>query len=529
MDPLILTVLDTTGIQNYVFGSNSLKHIIGASHLVHVVTHEWTFDALEKCGKVNLVNHKEDWRVIKDLQIEKDSSLDIELLYAGGGNVIFLSRSRDMAKKFSQMITRRILIEAPGLGVAIVHQSFDWEKNQLSEAINALSIALQEKKARFGKPAPNLGLSVTAECQYTGQPAVMIDKQDNDRRVSEEVLKKKEAADKADNRLEKVIGNSKVVFQNNFNEIGDKGTSSYLAVVHIDGNGMGKRIQALDRNLSNRDYIRTLREFSESIEVSATLALKKLVESLEHSIDEDGKISGKVKVKSEKGKYKLPFRPLVYGGDDLTFVCDGRLALTLSANYLKFLLSQKLSDGQSFSTRAGIAVVKSHYPFARAYHLAEDLAESAKEYINYLKEKEHADNPAVMDWHFASSGPVLEIPDIRKREYTVPDGTLAMRPVQVGNTHTWRTFENFSNVVTEFQSEKWAERKNKLMELREVLRDGRIAVENFLKLFNLGDLPKISGTDGSEKSGWFGNNCTCFDAIEALDFFVPLKGDLNND
>jgi hypothetical protein len=32
---------------------------------------------------------------------------------------------------------------------------------------------------------------------------------------------------------------------------------------------------------------------------------------------------------SNEGKICLPFRPLVYGGDDVTFVCDGRLGLVL--------------------------------------------------------------------------------------------------------------------------------------------------------------------------------------------------------
>ena len=49
---------------------------------------------------------------------------------------------------------------------------------------------------------------------------------------------------------------------------------------------------------------------------------------------------------------------------------------------------------------AGIAVVKTHYPFARAYELSQSLTESAKSYA-----REEADgNLSALDWHFAAGG-----------------------------------------------------------------------------------------------------------------------------
>ena len=41
-----LVAVDVSGIQDYVFGSNKLQHIIGASELVHRATHDWVRDAL---------------------------------------------------------------------------------------------------------------------------------------------------------------------------------------------------------------------------------------------------------------------------------------------------------------------------------------------------------------------------------------------------------------------------------------------------------------------------------------------------
>jgi hypothetical protein len=41
-----LTILDTTGIQNYIFGSNRLKENVGASEMVKRATEDWVYEAL---------------------------------------------------------------------------------------------------------------------------------------------------------------------------------------------------------------------------------------------------------------------------------------------------------------------------------------------------------------------------------------------------------------------------------------------------------------------------------------------------
>ena len=93
------------------------------------------------------------------------------------------------------------------------------------------------------------------------------------------------------------------------------------------------------------------------------------------------KIGGKVPVPLDGGEERLPFRPIVFGGDDVTFVCEGRLGLPLAAHYLTRLASEILPDGDPLYARAGIAIVKTHYPFARAYELAGRLGDSAKAFI----------------------------------------------------------------------------------------------------------------------------------------------------
>jgi hypothetical protein len=197
------------------------------------------------------------------------------------------------------------------------------------------------------------------------------------------------------------------------------------------------------------------------------------------------------------------------------------------------LTSKNLADGKPLFARAGIAVVKSHYPFARAYALAEELAASAKKFI---REKQIDNNISAIDWHFAVSGLVLGLDEIRKRDYHGRKGDLTMRPLIMGSDigPEWRTWDTFINIIDEFQGTlingqkagtteiQWS--RNKLKTLRTVLREDPQSVEQFLRGNKPDKLPVITGNPDSAKRGWIGDRCTCFDAIEALDYYVKLDG-----
>ena len=54
MTEYTVTMIDTAGIQNYIFGSNNLQHNVGASWLVHCATNNWVFEELVELGKTNV-------------------------------------------------------------------------------------------------------------------------------------------------------------------------------------------------------------------------------------------------------------------------------------------------------------------------------------------------------------------------------------------------------------------------------------------------------------------------------------------
>jgi len=536
MGRLVLTVVDTAAIQDYVFSSNNLKQNVGASELVHRATHDWVYEGLTEIGTTNIVLEKKenivDIEFKDDLQIERDGLVS-ELVYAGGGNAVILFCSLEKAKEFTGRLTRRALLEAPELQVVVKHGEFDWQNDSLSKKVREVIGELNAKKADRPVSAPLLGLGVTADCQFTGLPAVDIDDKEK-RRISAAVRAKLKAFDGAHGRLLNLLpldnGKERYRIPKEFDDFGlARGRSSYIAVAHTDGNGMGRRVNTIAEQYpepeDNRPYILAMRRFSNSVNEAGEKALKATVDCLKRSIVESNgakKVAGIVELKEDY----LPFRPIVFGGDDTTFVCEGRLGLTLAQKYLSFLSGQPLSDnGRPLSARAGVAVVKAHYPFARAYCLAEELAQSAKKYIKEMERESDESGVSAMDWHFAVGGLLRPLDLIRRQDYTVDSRTINMRPVRLGCVKgtDWRAWDFFAFMVSEFKKDQWSSRKNKLKDLQDALRRGKEAVEQLRLIYQLPLLPAVPGNDASAKNGYVDRRCICYDALEALEFFVPLE------
>jgi hypothetical protein len=288
---------------------------------------------------------------------------------------------------------------------------------------------------------------------------------------------------------------------------------------------MGRYFQHLGQGASDsRDYIRRMRQASIAVEKAATSALQQLIIELAGAVEYDTEKKAETIRKvftlhqDKEQRTYLPFRPLVFGGDDVTFVCDGRVGLTLAARYLELFEAESQARGMELYACAGIAVVKVHYPFARAYGLAEALTKSAKQYVR----AEGDGNLSALDWHFAAGGLLGELKDIRNREYTVPAGDLTLRPLPLHGAGV-RGWPAFTNVIETFKGKAWKEHRNKVIALREVLRDGPNATRIFLEGLDE-DLPTLDRANQAwQETGWVGGKCGYFDAIEALEFYVPLK------
>ena len=546
MSKYIASGIDTSGIQKYIFGSNRLKENVAGSYLVKLATDDWVKECLSNLGNVYIPKCNSSQA---EPRINEKPEIIAELIYSGGGNTFLLFRDTEdnYARKFTEAWSKRILLEAPGLNVEIAHQPFDWNQRLLQDVIeNDLIKGKLDIQKRKSKPsAPLLGLGVTVSCISTGLVAVETREIDGvPRPISREVAKKLDKVNEANGELRKILFDDRKPRKRSEQydiplDVDDLGRSenesSYIAVVHIDGNRMGKRFEDYGKAQSNsndsisdknRDFIMTMRKLSWGVSEASRKALEAVGSAVIKLVDEE-----KFEIKDNY----LPFRPIVYGGDDVTFVCDGRLGLSLAVKFLEKFeeFTQELPDGKGKATACeGIAIVKTHYPFSQAYALSESLCSQAKQWMK--QETKDYEKPlfSALDWHIAASGLLGSIGEIREREYRVqiPDldrpASLTMRPMRSHPcSNQWRTWAGFSQVVNDFKTHTdWKDRRNKVMALREVLRQGKKATEQFIQAYSLESLPAFPEANTNlAKEGWYKDICGYFDAIEAMDFYTSLE------
>ncbi len=530
MTQYTFTVLDTTGIQNYIFGSNRLRENIGASQLVKEATGEWVKQILQDLG-VPLERQSEP--------IES-SKLPAELIYASGGNAQIIFKDKNTAIEFTRRISRKVLKKACGIQLLAVHKQFEWGKSLCEVVDEVMKKDLECYKQNRVPSSPLLGLSVTVNCNSTQLPATGMSTKDSKTDddpypISKEIFLKRQASERAHQGLFDAEMPEHLVFPRQIDHIGrTKHESSYIAIIHADGNNMGKRFQEHGKDAKDdREYINRMRDFSRKLDVAGEVAIKSILKKLVSAIDPNtGKLKGKFnefelsRTNEHSSTYYLPFRPLVYGGDDITFICDGRLGIELATIYLQEFENQSahMPDGKKLTASAGVCLVKTHYPFARAYSLSERLCKNGKKLLTDGYEG------SMIDWHIANTGLFGDLKSIRKREYHVSSGNLTARPLMLHNPDEWRTWEAFRAVLRAFNSEVWQEKHNKIMALREVLRKGPVATQQFLHNYQQGQLPRFQSTTGQEDAlsseGWVNKICGYFDAIEAMDFYMGLEEDL---
>ena len=182
---------------------------------------------------------------------------------------------------------------------------------------------------------------------------------------------------------------------------GGVGVPSKVAVIHIDGNGVGGVMRRLDEVLSEKgggalkgelevaegdsDALRVLvLKISERLDAAVKLAFRSAWERV-------AKLARKDAEDSNRCYTAIPVVPVILGGDDVTVITSGDYALPFAAAYLRYyeeatgndpilcyLTPPEGQDTGPMTAAAGVAIVKRNFPFHIAYELAEKLVERAK-------------------------------------------------------------------------------------------------------------------------------------------------------
>ena len=485
-----LVVMEVSQKQNYIFKTNRLAEQIGASIAIREVT--------------------------ETLPMRYASS--VEYVFAGGGKSVFEFDLSDRAKLFIKNVSTDVLRQYPGLELFMAMNGYDENTESVIDAINILYGKLEEKKSSR-KPAFRFyGSGLTEQCRRTQLPAVVYDEKEG-YLSAESLLKLTKARSSQDKAFEELLPDKeKYRFAREFFELGGTaGVKDYIAVVILDGNKMGKKIEKFRdtfqsengavNTLFNLKYKKELRTLSEEIDSCDRSAVRDMIADLARNYEELIRKGVLSETGREGKKTVLPIRPLILAGDDICFVTDVRIGIALTERLMQYVEKNTIM-GLPMRLCAGIAMVKTSYPFFRAHELAEGLCHNSKGILP----ADDSNDESVLDFHMVQGEIEGSITEIRRGKYK--KNTLTSKPFYLHDNGRKNSLPWFRERLAQFESGKFTSDAKELEVGRGVLKEYRDALsagEEAAKKYRIYKrLEDILG------QAYENGRCRDFDVIEML-------------
>lgn len=380
------------GIQSFIFQTNKLKEIVGASQLVDRI---FTTEFKQFCK-----NHHHT--------LDENN-----IIISAAGNIKYIldeNALKDIVKSFPKFIANY----APGLTIS---QAAVKLTDNLKTDIDSLERILKIQRNKSSAPI-DIGLMGLERARRTGGVATTLANFEDRATLA-----------KIKDRSQDTIGLFKKFIQDeatakdipfDLSDINKDKENSWIAVVHADGNGLGKLLSNLGKKVEgdNKQAKDAFSRFSKELEKATTLAAQKAFDEV---------LDKKMQELLKKEKVRFPFRPVVLGGDDLTVIIRADLAFDFTEAYLryfeittkehfKFMENEFGVKGfnNGLTACAGIAYVKEKYPFHYAVHLAEDLTSSTKKVAKEI----NADlAPSSLNFYKVQASYLESLSDIKKRTH----------------------------------------------------------------------------------------------------------------
>lgn len=522
-----LVVMEVSQKQAYIFESNHLRdNRYNSTEIAYITSNDYFEKALGP---------------------EVYSSNNI--VYAGGGHTVLDFESKEKALEFSKKISRQIMVECPRMELFIAMSEYD-DNNTPGGNLKELMKKLEEKKSRrrayfhqenFGIEEMNadtykMDVDVTSVPKVTsviGSEAGGTDLEKLDREIDINTILPKSYD-----------------FNQTFETLGgSEGESNFVAIVHIDGNGMGKRVQEFyEKNNGNdwESFKKSIREFSEAIDKDFKSAFRDMNDKVDELLSEEKLDELKLKDNA------FPVIRIISSGDDICFATDGRIGIECAATFISALKNKiNVKDGKGYSACAGVAIVHKKYPFYRAYELAEALCSNAKKFGASLSKEDNGASVSSIDWHIEFGELADDLEQVREQFITKDNKHLELRPYIVDASNEVLDKEKIRNYATfkklfKKLSKKYNESGDNysrihLKQLRTVLKSGEAAAWHYLEFHKLDKLAMesyqgiytqidydemfkgeelekklfIKTLDEKERS-------CLFDAIELLDDYIPF-------
>ncbi len=410
----ILAKYDVSGIQSYIFATNRLRENAGASYQVTRILEEFLPEAMKGVlsdnGEVKTVITK--WDRQDSLSLPEDEGIQAEIVYIGGGNAVVLYRTKEQYIKVGQNLGRKVAENCQGLYLAAA--CIDTKLIDFRSDMKRLDDRLAEYKQKMVRQ-PVMALFPVVERDHLSHHPIThsiryekVDKVSIDY-LTEIQYQKRYAYEQIQTwRYEQIHGSQKARSENvgdqkERGQVGDSssygfkwlypeigegaeyaypeeaemlcrktGEDSYVAVVHIDGNGMGAQVkEIMDTHMEYKKGVPLLRKKSKEIAMLFGKTYEEVLRKLWVHQNELVK-------ESEDGEKILPLRPILLDGDDFTFICTADLAIPIAAGFMGQLSLLQKEKSKKITACAGIAFVHSHFPFYEAYKIAEESCSRAK-------------------------------------------------------------------------------------------------------------------------------------------------------
>lgn len=510
---IVLVILEVSSKQQYIFGSKKLSENALRSDRINYVTSDSFFK-----------------EAASEFYSEKDN-----MVYAGGGHTILQFKDREQAKKFINAVTNRALHSFSSIELFATIEDYNNDETP-GQNLKRLASSLEAKKALRKNSFRQLSFGIEHLADDNNQP--------------ENIYENKYKVNIQPNKnIEPPAG---WVYPSEFSKLKiTKGSTSereknnFIAVIHIDGNSMGKRVDSIYESCNDPskwdECCKKLKQFSAGIQNDFESAFNETVEEVINQMD--------MQVFGPEYEGCLPIRPVILAGDDVCFVSAGSIGLECARVFLeKLSVKRNAADGGIYSACAGVAIVHEKYPFHRAYELSESLCSNAKKTgVSY----DESGSISMIDWHI-EFGQLKDGLDRIREDYNTEDGEgrLELRPYVVKGVsdkiYTVRRYEFFKAMLEAIAGESGKTARGKIKDMRTAFKQGIIEsqfimnnkqinylsdhiieskyLKNYVKvMFESQDVEherKAFGDCGEDKK-----RCLYFDAIEMIDNFISFRSE----
>lgn len=465
-DKSFVIVLDTPSIKRYVFGTDPLNEVRGAS--------AWL-------DQLNRVEMKQ--RLCEHLGTEH-----VEPIYANGGSAQFLvDKCDETTVKMACASMVRYIREQTGGEVRVVYGIAPLKnKESYQEAVQMAHFQLRCQREFATCHWSTSLMPAIMECESASHlPAAHNVNWGTDgiemlSEASNQKAKRGRASSRHGLWAEwiKHLANAKPWPEakqwdrlrcESMTDIGEQSSwRNYIGVVYADGNAMGKTVQALDRP-------ETFRQFSKIVDKSIREAcFAALDQVFQPEIDKVRKALNTT----------LHFKPiaadiLLLGGDDLLVALPADRALAfallvtkeferLTREKIAALQDEKTRQFfrgrcvQSFTISCGVAIAKSNYPFYLSLDLAEQLLKNAKRQDSHYPQPKE-EGASRIDFHVVAGATSHALRQVREETYRV--STDSSEPPRTLRPLSCSQLEKLRISVQELREAEFP--RNKLHELQE--------------------------------------------------------------